>query len=354
MTLQIEDIKVPGYERVARANDRESGLHAYIAVHDRTLGPALGGMRMWKYSNEGEALNDVMRLSKGMTFKSAIARTGLGGGKSVIVGDARTQKSELLLRAMGRFINEFHGAYITAEDVGTSVPDLKVVREETKYVTGLSREDGGSGNPSPYTAMGCFVGLRAVLEQRFGSADPKGKTVAIQGAGAVGSSFAEMLANAGANIIVGDLYRERAEALAKKIGGKVVSSEEVLAAECDILAPSALGGIINDATIAKLRCKAVAGCANNQLLEPRHGDLLHERGILYAPDYVINAGGIINVGCELLPGGYNEKVALSKIDTIYSALKSVFEISAKENIPTYRAADRLAEQILEEGRVAKK
>jgi leucine dehydrogenase len=351
MSLQIKEIAVAGYERVAEATDSETGLRAFIAVHDRTLGPALGGMRMWNYGNDREALNDVLRLSKGMTYKSAIAQTGLGGGKSVIMGDARTQKTPALLKSMGRFVDAFGGNYITAEDVGTSVADLKIVRGETKYVTGLSREDGGSGNPSPYTALGCFVGLRAVLEECFGNPDPKGRKVAIQGAGAVASSFAGLLVKAGAEVVVGDLYPERAEALVRKVGGRALPAAEILQQSCDVLAPSALGGILNDATIPALQCRAVAGCANNQLLEPRHGDMLQARGILYAPDYVINAGGIINVGCELLPGGYNENVSLKKIESIYSALKQVFEISRAERIPTYRAADRLAERILEEHRV---
>lgn len=348
--MQITEVSVPGYERVAKAVDPETGLKAFIAVHDRTLGPALGGMRMWPYATEQEALTDVLRLSKGMTYKSAVARTGLGGGKSVIMGDARTQKTGALMRAMGRFVDSFEGAYITAEDVGTSVPDLKIVRETTRFVTGLSREDGGSGNPSPYTARGCFVGLRAVLEDAFGTSSPAGKTVAIQGTGAVGGSFAEMLVKAGARVIVSDLHADRAESFAKKIGAQVVAKEDILFQECDVLAPSALGGIINDTIIPKLRCKAIAGPANNQLLEPRHGDVLQSRGILYAPDYVINAGGIINVGCEMIPGGYNEDVALKRIETIYDALKQVFSISRKENIATYRAADRLAEQILAAGK----
>lgn len=344
--MNVTEIPVAGYERVAKVHDPETGLRAIIAVHNTTLGPALGGMRMWNYSTEEEAITDVLRLSRGMTYKSAVARTGLGGGKSVVIGDARTQKSPALFRAMGKFIDNFGGKYITAEDVGTSVPDLKVVRETTKWVTGLSREDGGSGNPSPYTARGCFVGLRAVLEQLYQTQSPAGRTIAIQGVGAVGSAFAEMLVDAGAKVIVGDLYQERAEALAKKIGARVSSMNQILFEECDVLSPSALGGIINDQTIPRFRCKAIAGCANNQLLEPKHGDLLHKQGILYAPDYVINAGGIINVGCELLPGGYNEAQALKRIDTIYDALKQVFAISQKENIPTYQAADRVAEQIL--------
>jgi leucine dehydrogenase len=348
--MKIREIPVPGYERVAFAEEPESGLRAFIAVHDRTLGPALGGMRMWSYANDDAGLNDVLRLSRGMTYKSAVARTGLGGGKSVILGDARKDKTEKLFRAMGRFIEAFEGSYITAEDVGTTIADLTQVRMETKWVTGLSREQGGSGNPSTYTARGCFVGIRAVLERAFGTSDPKDLLFAIQGVGSVGSAFAKMLADAGARLVIGDLQREKAEALGKSLGARVVPHDQVLFEPCDVLCPSALGGVFDDATIPKLKCRAIGGCANNQLLEPRHGDLLQERGILYAPDYVINAGGIISVGCELLPGGYDEAEALRRIDRIYENLKEVFALSHREKIPTHAAADRRAEEILAKGR----
>jgi leucine dehydrogenase len=344
--MQIREIPVPGYERVAAAHDPASGLRAIISVHDRTLGPALGGMRMWKYANEDEALRDVLRLSRGMTYKSAIARTGLGGGKSVILGDARQDKSPKLFEAMGAFIESFEGGYVTAEDVGTTVADLAIVRRKTKHVTGLSREEGGSGNPSPYTAKGCFVGVRAVLEEKFRVSEVKGLTFAIQGVGAVGGSFARMLAEAGAKLIVSDLHQEKAEALSKELGVKAVPYGEVLFQECDVLCPSALGGVFDDTTVPRLRCQAIAGCSNNQLLEPRHGDMLQERGILYAPDYVINAGGIINVGCEFLPGGYDEAESLRRIDRIYPNLKEVFEVSKRDQIPPHLAADRRAQEIL--------
>jgi leucine dehydrogenase len=344
--MQIREIPVPGYERVAEARDPQTGLHAIIAVHDRTLGPALGGMRMWKYASPDEALQDVLRLSRGMTFKSAVAQTGLGGGKSVILGDSLKDKNEKLLRSMGKFIDSFEGGYITAEDVGTTIADLTIVREETKYVTGLSRAQGGSGNPSPYTARGCFVGIRAVLEEKFKVSNPKNLTFAIQGVGAVGSAFAEMLAAAGAKLVVSDLHAERAQVIGKTLGARVVPYDKILSEACDVLCPSALGAVINDTTLPQLRCKAVAGCANNQLLEPRHGDLLHEKGILYAPDYVINAGGIINVGCELLSSGYDEKEALGRIDRIYGNLKDVFAVAKRDGIAPHLAADRHAGEIL--------
>ncbi|HKE00421.1 MAG TPA: Glu/Leu/Phe/Val dehydrogenase dimerization domain-containing protein [Planctomycetota bacterium] len=348
--LEITDIPVPEYERVARAIHRESGLHAIIAIHDRTLGPALGGMRMWNYRSEDEALTDVLRLSKGMTYKSALARTGLGGGKSVVIGDARTDKSEALFLAMGRFIESLGGAYITAEDVGTTIPDLEIVRRETKWVTGLSVASHSSGNPSPYTAIGCLVGLRAVLEAGFRTSSPRGLTFAIQGVGAVGSALARGLAKEGAKLVVADMHEDRAKAVAAEIGARHVPHETILEQECDVLAPCALGGVVNDRTIARFACKAIAGCANNQLLEPRHGDVLAERGILYAPDYVINAGGIINVSCELHDGGYREAEARRRIDAIYPTLKEIFEIAAREGTSTHRAADRLAERILAEGK----
>ena len=309
--MEITRIEVAHYEKVVRCRDQRSGLHALIAIHDTTLGPALGGMRMWPYAKEDDALEDVLRLSKGMTYKSAIAETGLGGGKSVIMGDPATDKSDALFHAMGDFINSLEGRYITAEDMNIGIPDLEVVRERTRWVTGLSRESGSSGNPSPYTATGCVIGMRAVLEETFGSDDFDGRKILIQGVGAVGGRLAVLLAEQGAEVI-------------------------------------------NDETIPRLRCKAVAGCANNQLHEPRHAQALRERGILYAPDYVINAGGIINVSVELLSGGYQEAVALRRIDRIYDNLRNVFAISRREDIPTNEAAARLAEERIRAGRLARK
>lgn len=352
--MEITRIEVDQYEKVVRCRDQASGLHALIAIHDTTLGPALGGMRMWPYAKEDDALEDVLRLSKGMTFKSAIAETGLGGGKSVIMGDPATDKSTELFHAMGDFINSLEGRYITAEDMNIGIPDLEKVRERTKWVTGLSRESGSSGNPSPYTARGCVIGMRAVLEEVFGSADFHGRRILIQGVGAVGGRLAALLAEEGAEVIVCDINEQRVGELARKHGFRVVSDAEHVGVECDLYSPCARGAGLNDETIPRLRCKAVAGCANNQLLEARHAQALRERGILYAPDYVINAGGIINVSVELLPGGYDERSALKRIDRIYDNLKKVFAISRAENIPTNEAATRLAEERLRAGRVARK
>jgi leucine dehydrogenase len=347
--MQISEIRVDGYEKVVRCLDAATGLHALIAVHDTTLGPSLGGMRMLHYANEEEALFDVLRLSKGMTYKSAVADTGLGGGKSVVLGDPKN-KSEALFAAMGRFVDSLGGKYITAEDMNIGIGDLLQVRKATKWVTGLSRELGGSGNPSPYTAHGAFHGMRAVLEERFGGPSFAGKRVLIQGVGAVGGRLAELLKGAGAHVIICDINEARVQELCNKHGYEGVADSKHLEVACDVYAPCARGATINDHTLPKLKCKAIAGVANNQLLEPRHGDALREKGILYAPDYVINAGGIINVSFELLPGGYDEARAVAKIERIYDNLKQVFAIAREQKVSTHVAADRLAEQRIAAGR----
>lgn len=347
--MDISEIQVDGYERVARCRDPRSGLHALIAIHDTTLGPALGGMRMLPYASEDEALFDVLRLAKGMTYKSAVADTGLGGGKSVIIGDA-TKKSPELFKAMGRFVDSLGGRYITAEDMNIGIPDLEIVRTQTRWVSGLSRESGGSGNPSPYTAWGCLQGTRAVLREVWGSDDFKGKRILLQGVGAVGGRMAELFKERGAHVIICDINAERVKELQKKHGFEAVADEGHESVPCDIYAPCARGATLNDETIPKLRCKAVAGCANNQLREPRHADVLRERGILYAPDYVINAGGIINVGMELAPGGYDEAKAMGKIDRIHDQLAKVFELARQHDINTREAAEHLAEMRLKRAR----
>ncbi|MEZ5988243.1 MAG: Glu/Leu/Phe/Val dehydrogenase dimerization domain-containing protein [Planctomycetota bacterium] len=350
--MDMQEIPVEGYEKVVVAKDPDSGLHALIAVHDTTLGPALGGMRMWPYRSQDEALTDVLRLSKGMTFKSAIAHTGLGGGKAVIIGPKSLKSRELFL-AMGRFVDSLDGRYITAEDVNIGIADLEVVRESTRYVTGLSRQSGSSGNPSPYTAHGVYLGIRYCIERVTGSADMAGRRVGILGVGAVGSALAHKLRESGAEVIAADLDETRVSRLVDECGVQAASEPDVLALDCDVFAPCALGGILNDDTIPKLGCKIVAGAANNVLLEPRHGLMLRERGILYAPDYVINAGGIINVSVELLPGGYDEQVSLNRIERIPAALAEIFDLAQERGICTSEAADIRAEQILAEGRARK-
>ncbi len=351
--MEISEIQVDGYEKVVRCRDGDTDLHAIIAVHDTTLGPSLGGMRMLPYVSEDEALFDVLRLSRGMTYKSAVAETGLGGGKSVVIGDPQTMKSPELFRAMGRFIDSLDGTYITAEDMNIGIEDLNHVRETTRWVTGLSRESGSSGNPSPYTARGCQQGMRAVLEEVHGSDSFGGRRVLIQGVGAVGGRLAVLLKEAGAEVIICDINEARVAELQGQYGFEAIDDEVHHGLECDIYAPCARGAGINDETIPKLKCRAVAGCANNQLLEFRHSEELKKAGILYAPDYVINAGGIINVSVELLEGGYREDVALQRIDRIYNNLKQVFQIAREEDITTREAAARLAERRLEQGRKTK-
>ncbi len=347
--MQITEIRVNGYEKVVRCQDQDSRLHALIAVHDTTLGPSLGGLRMLPYANEEEALFDVLRLARGMTYKSAVADTGLGGGKSVILGDPKRKTPEMF-RAMGRFVDSLGGKYITAEDMNIGVADLEQVRATTRWVTGLSRADGGSGNPSPYTARGCFQGMRAVLEEVHGSPSFQGRTVLLQGVGAVGGRLAELVKEAGARVVICDIDEARVAALCSKHGFESVSDATHHEVECDVYAPCARGATLNDATIPRLRCKAIAGCANNQLHEPRHGDELRARGILYAPDYVMNAGGIINVSMELKEGGYDEARSVAKIDRIYDNLRQVFEIARTQGVSTHVAADRLAEQRIAAGR----
>lgn len=347
--MKIRKLSVESYEKVVVAQDEESGLHAIIAVHDTTLGPALGGLRMWPYASEDEALTDVLRLSRGMTFKSAIAHTGLGGGKSVIIG-TRDMKSEALYRAMGRFIDSLGGLYITAEDVNTSIEDLEIVRRETKHVTGLRIKDGSSGNPSPFTARGCVLGIEKCVERAFDGDSVSGKHIVLQGVGAVGSTMARELAAKGARISIYDMRRDRVDALAKEIDATVLEEGEVLNAKCDVLAPCALGAILNDETIAALDCKVIAGCANNQLATRAHGDELRARGILYAPDYVINAGGIINVAVEVGPGGYDQGASLERVRRIPDALEEIFDLSDKKGISTADAAFERAQEILAEAR----
>jgi leucine dehydrogenase len=354
MPLEIEELQVEGYERVVRARDEETGLNAFISVHDTTLGPALGGMRMWAYDSEDAALTDVLRLSEGMTYKSAIARTGLGGGKAVIIGNAKSQKTPAFMHSMGRFVETLGGRYITAEDVNIGVSDLACVREVTSYVTGLSREQGGSGNPSPYTAHGVYLGVRTCLDEAFGSEDPSGKHVAVQGVGAVARTLIDKLIASGASITATDIDAEKIEMVRQAHPEvKWVDPADIYDVDCDVFAPCALGAIINDDTLPRLRCQVVAGAANNQLAEDRHGDALAARSILYAPDFVINAGGIVNVSCEFEEGGYDEDFAMKKISNIQDALRSTFGFAKEHGVDTNRAAETVARQIVEDARSAR-
>lgn len=347
--MKITDLQIDGYERVARAEDEESGLRAYISVHSTRLGPSLGGMRLWPYASDEAALEDVLRLSRAMTYKSAVAHTGLGGGKSVVVADPG-DKSEPLFEAMGRFVADFEGTYITAEDVNVGIPDLRAVRRSTEHVTGLTVEEGGGGNPREATALGVFLGVGAALLEATGSSELAGRTVAIQGLGSVGFGLARHVVEAGGRLVAADVNAERVARAVDELGAEVVAPEGVFDVECDVLAPCALGGVLNDDTIPRLRCAVVAGAANNQLLdEERHPEMLRAHDILYAPDYVINAGGIINVGCELRPGGYDVEYASERVHGIPGTLAGVFERARSEGITTFAAAQELAEAALAAG-----
>ena len=351
--MKLTDIPVEGYKKVVRCEDHASGLRAFISVHDTTLGPALGGVRMWSYVSEQQAFTDVNRLAKSMTYKSAVAGINVGGGKAVIIGDPQQDKSEALLRALGRFIDTFDGLYIAGEDVGTTVEDLCIVRQETPFVGGVSRDLGSSGNPAPFTALGVFLGMRACLEQQRGAADFRGVRIAVQGCGNVARSLCQHLHAAGAVLIVTDTMPERAQALAQQYNARCVAPETIYDVACDIYAPCALGGVLNDDTIPRLRCQIVAGSANNQCLTDDHGEALHGRGILYAPDFVINAGGVINIAAELAPEGYDEARARAKVHGIYETVHNVLAMAEQEHLPTYRAALVLAERRLAMGRQRK-
>ena len=344
--VEITEIQVDGYECVKRAIDPASGLHAYISVHSTVLGPALGGMRLWPYASEKEAMTDVLRLSRGMTYKAACAGLALGGGKSVIIGDP-SMKSDAFFEAMGEFVDSFGGSYITAEDVNIKVEDMGIVARKSKHVVGLA---GKSGNPSPKTAWGVFLGLKATLEDVYGSDSCEGKVFAVEGAGSVGSVFADYIAKDGGKIVVADIFDESAQRVAKATGGTVVGPDEIRGIDCDVYAPCALGGSINDESIPELKCKIVCGAANNQLLEDRHGDMLRDLGIRYAPDYVVNAAGLINVFDEMMPGGYDEARATKNMDQIRESMRSIFAISNEDGISTAAAADRFAERCVEEAR----
>ena len=316
-----------------------SGYRGIIAIHDTTLGPALGGTRFWNYASDREALIDCLRLARGMTYKAAVAGLNLGGGKSVIIGDNKIRNREPVFRAHGRHVESLHGRYITAEDVGTSTGDMEFIKAETDYVTGLI---GKSGDPSPVTAFGVYRGMKACARFRYGSDVLTGKTVAIQGCGHVGYYLAELLYEEGAKLVVSDIDRAKQQRVVNEFKAVAVAPEEIYGADANIFAPCALGGIINDQTIPQLKVEIVAGGANNQLAEERHGDALEAKGITYAPDYVINAGGLVNVNAEL--NGWTMERARSKAGEIYDTILTVFDIAAEERIPSYKAADRLAER----------
>jgi len=337
-----------GHEQVSFASDRHSGYRGIIGVHNTILGPALGGTRFWSYESDAEAFIDVLRLSRGMTYKAAVAGLNLGGGKSVILGDYRTTEREAIMRAHGRHVESLRGRYITAEDVGTSTADMELVRQETDHVVGLA---GRSGDPSPVTAFGTYRGMQACAKFRYGDASLEGKTVAVQGCGHVGYYLCKHLHEDGVKLVVADIDERKVKRVVDEFGAQPVAPDEIYAVAADIFAPCALGAVINDATLKVLKVDVVAGAANNVLAEERHGDLLAERGVTYAPDYVINSGGLINVNAEV--EGWSLDRAHQKAAEIHDTVYNVLEIARDEGIPSYRAADRLAERRIAEAATAK-
>ncbi len=330
-----------GHEQVSFFHDSHSGLKGLVAIHNTVLGPALGGCRMWHYENETEALVDVLRLSKGMTYKAAIAGLNLGGGKAVIIGNSKTDKTESLFRSFGRFVEGLGGRYITAEDVGTSIRDMEHVRMETDYVTGISQALGGSGDPSPVTAYGVFTGIKASVVERLDRTNLDGLKVSVQGLGHVGMYLCENLHKEGAELFVTDIDQTLMGQAVESFGATPVEPESIYDLDVDVYAPCALGATVNPDTVDKFKCSIIAGAANNQLIENDFGVELKKRNILYAPDYAINAGGLINVSNEL--EGYNRERAFSQAEGIYDTLMEIFRRSNKEDISTNKASDLQAE-----------
>ena len=337
----FEHINGDGYEQIVYCNDDQSGLKAIIAIHSTALGPALGGTRFYPYEREEDALVDVLRLAKGMTYKAAAAGLDLGGGKGVIIGDPKRIKTEELLRAYGRFVETLGGRYITAEDVGTALEDMDVVRRESRWVTGCSHTYGGSGDPSPVTAYGVLNGIKACCLEVFGSAELKGRTVALQGVGKVGYALCGYLVREGAKVTIGDIDVDNLARAVADHGVETVPLEDIHKLEADVFAPCALGGGINDDTISDFNCKIIAGAANNQLAREEHGEKLRDLGILYAPDFVINAGGLINVEDELR--GYDRERAMNRVEGIYKQLQLIITLARERGISTAKAAEEFAQ-----------
>ena len=342
----FNQVDFDNHEQVVFCSDKESGLKAIIAVHSTNLGPAVGGCRMWDYASDEDAVTDVLRLSKGMTYKNAVARLPFGGGKSVIIGDAKTIKSEQLFRAFGKQLERLGGSYYSAEDVNITTGDVMMMHKETNYVMGL---EGKSGNPSPFTALGTFLGIKAAFEHKHGHQNLEGVKVAVQGLGAVAYDLCKHLHNAGAQLFVTDINEQSVARVVNDFGATAVGIDEIYDLDVDVYAPCALGATINDQTLTRIKAKIIAGCANNQLATSRHGEVLLEKGILYAPDYVINAGGIINVYYETLPHGYDVHAATRHVEGIYDTLIEIFNRSEQENVPTHKIADQLAEEIIANG-----
>jgi len=335
------------HEQIVFCNDKDTGLKAIIGIHNSVLGPALGGTRMWNYANEWEALNDVLRLSRGMTYKSAITGLDLGGGKAVIIGDAKTQKTPEMMRKFGEFVHSLSGRYITAEDVGMVTADMDTVRDVTPYVTGISESRGGSGNPSPVTAYGVYMGMKAAAKYQFGSDNLDGKKILVQGIGHVGETLVEYLTKEGALVQIADINEGRLEEVSKKYGASIYTGSDLYTADVDIYAPCALGATINDDTVYKINAKVIAGAANNQLAnENVHGPILQERGIVYAPDFLINAGGIINVYAEI--AHYDKAESMRRTENIYNTTLEIFDYAKANNLTPQKAAMAIAELRIEQ------
>ena len=334
------------HEQIVFCNDKDTGLKAIIGIHNTVLGPALGGTRMWQYATEWDALNDVLRLSRGMTFKSAITGLNLGGGKAVIIGDAKTQKTPEIMRKFGEFVHSLSGRYITAEDVGMATEDMDTVREVTPFVTGISQSKGGAGNPSPITAYGVFMGMKAAAKFKYGSDILEDKSVYVQGIGNVGEALVEHLVNEGANVTISDISQERLEEVKAKYGVTIYSGQDLYSEEMDIYAPCALGATVNDDTIGKIKADIIAGAANNQLAdELKHGKMLQDKGIVYAPDFLINAGGIINVYAEL--ENYDRAEVMRKTENIYNTTIEILENAKVNSLTTHNAAFNIAKERIE-------
>jgi leucine dehydrogenase len=340
----FETITATAHEQVVFCNNTDVGLKAIIAIHNTTLGPALGGLRMWPYASEQEALDDVLRLSRGMTYKAAVSGLNLGGGKAVIIGDPRKDKSEALFRALGKFIDTLNGRYITAEDVGIDVNDMEFIFQETNNVVGVHQVHGGSGDPSPFTAFGCLQGIRAALQTKFGNDEVGKYSFAVQGAGHVGFHLIKLLREEGARVFVTDI-NEESVAAAVELGAEAVGLDDIYDVQADVFSPCALGAVVNENTIPRFNFKVVAGAANNQLDTNECGNELEARGILYAPDYAVNAGGLMNVSIEF--EGYSEERAYRMSRMIYYNLMQIFKIARRDGIPTWKASDRMAEERIE-------
>jgi leucine dehydrogenase len=341
------------HEQIVFCNDKDTGLKAIIGIHNTVLGPALGGTRMWQYGNEWEALNDVLRLSRGMTYKAAVTGLNLGGGKAVIIGNAKTQKTPELMLRFGEFVNSLGGKYITAEDVGMETSDMDLVRTVTPFVTGISESNGGAGNPSPITAYGVFMGMKAAAKHAFGSSDLEGRVIYVQGIGNVGESLVEHLSNEGAEVFISDINKDRLEEVRDKYSAHIYEGDNIYAEEMDIYAPCALGATINDITLPQLRTKVIAGAANNQLAdENKHGMQLKQKGIVYAPDFLINAGGIINVYAEL--ENYDKKEILRKTENIYKTTIKILEKADIKGITTHHAAFDIANERIQARKIKAK